>query len=165
MNPRAAGNRWPGKSIWKEILAAVLGGVVTAALIALVPSAFRWIVSPAVPHGAVMAFDLEQCPIGWSHFRAAGGRVVIGAGAHPTPPETTYALGAIGGEEKHTLTLKEIPPHSHTYHWEKDSPHECGLEGCHGHHEGMDSQTSTEGGGKPHENRPPFIALMYCKKN
>lgn len=40
------------------------------------------------------------------------GRVVVGAGQGPGL--SPYGLGQIGGEENHTLTLTEMPAHTHT---------------------------------------------------
>ena len=77
-----------------------------------------------VPSGAVMAFDIrgsgdpDECPDGWSRFRDAGGRVIIGAGSHSQrdmngKPLTNYTKGDNGGEEEHTLATREMPNHSH----------------------------------------------------
>lgn len=84
--------------------------------------------------GAVIAFDRSEdrgggmvggaCPIGWTLFREAGGRVIIGAGAHENTDETGQQISdyrafsddeddATGGAETVTLIEKHIPPHTH----------------------------------------------------
>jgi len=63
-----------------------------------------------VPSGAVIAVDSASCPPGFSTFTPAAGRVLEGAGAGGT---TTYNVGDSGGSDSHTLTLDELPNHTH----------------------------------------------------
>ena len=46
----------------------------------------------------------------WESFMP--GRVLVGAGTADSG--TVYEAGAVGGEEKHTLTTDEMPSHSHS---------------------------------------------------
>jgi hypothetical protein len=153
------------KSFWKEAVAAGIGGLLTAILIATVPSAFKWLVNPAVPRGAVLAFNLDACPFGWSEFKEGGGRFIVGAGDHPNAPIQVYKLGATGGQEKVGLTLEEMPKHSHSYSYLGSRPGGCGLEGCGWEQALVNAETSEKGAGKPHDNLPPYVALTYCVRN
>ena len=68
-----------------------------------------------------------------------------------------------GGEEKHTLTIEEIPSHTHPYMLSTDN-NSCGNGGggeqpCNR----KEGKTNT-GGSKPHNVMPPFIALAYIIK-
>jgi microcystin-dependent protein len=93
------------------------------------------------------------------------GRFVIGATTTYKPPVvsaglSTYSVGDYGGEEVHTLTLGEMPEHSHKYN---GGP----LEGGDGI--GNDwlvgtKNSSVEGGSQPHNNLPPFYALVYIMR-
>ena len=81
-------------------LAALFAPVIQAALLATHPVGSIHIrvdeINPSQLFGGV-----------WERY--AQGRVMIGAdGAHP--------LGAVGGEETHTLTTAEMPTHNH-YIW------------------------------------------------
>lgn len=148
-----------------------------------------WIVVE-LPPGLVVASTIECRDIkggGWSNFDAAGGRFVIGAGAHQqnigvSKSYTAYtAEGApplagweksTGGEEKHLLTIPEMPSHDHA-----NSPHVFLLQSDGNDTIGSDrdyspgepnlhtkGQIKPEGGNQPHNIIPPYVALYYCKK-
>lgn len=86
-----------------------------------------------------------------------------------------YNLGSTGGEETHVLTEEEMPSHKHlTMTGEAESWGE-GINGYLKYDEKvmagkMDSDnnvryyTSNEGGGKPHNNMPPYLAVHIWKK-
>lgn len=148
--------------IAEKVLVGVVGGVITTGILAVAPNTFRWLVRPAVPSGAVVAFD-GACPDGWDPYQIAGGRFVVGAGDHPNGG-TTHKPGATGGEEMHTLKIEELPSHSHPYSSLSSVVGGCGLEGCNSQLQKNDIQTGAIGEGKPHNNMPPYIALTYCKR-
>jgi hypothetical protein len=124
----------------------------------------------AVPKGAVMAFNLEMCPNGWSPFSGLSGRVIVGSGKAGTLSERK--LGDQGGEEKHLLSLEEIPSHNHLnggYQYllsidghvtvgsiDSNPPSEPNL--------GSAAQMSAAGGGQGHNVMQPFHVLTYCER-
>jgi len=136
-----------------------------------------------VPSGAVMAFNLSSCPSGWSAFTAARGRAVVGSGSGSGL--TTRSLGSTFGEENHTLTVSEIPAHSHRLYVDNssrpsgyDRNASFGTDGQNVAVAGEDYgqayiSTNTDsrrlientGGGNAHNNMQPSIALLYCQKN
>ncbi len=141
-----------------------------------------------VPQGAVMAFDLPNgCPHGWSMFERGLSRTIIGAALANTStipnvdandqPLRPHPYQSTGGEEKHTLTVAEIPSHDHGFqilqHSEYLRENNRGYPGT--DTVGRDPQrnnpnwpiryTEAVGGGQPHNTMPPFIALFYCKKD
>jgi len=74
-----------------------------------------------------------------------------------------YALGATGGESLHTLLESEIPSHSHTYippivDVDLEAP---GAPDIAAARLGTQTTTGDTGGGDPHENKPPYIAVTY----
>ena len=76
----------------------------------------------------------------------------------------TYANGSTGGEATHTLTVDELPPHSHTY-LAFDYTVQPASGTITSGHTGYDvSSTSTVGGGQPHNNMPPYLAVYVWKR-
>ena len=122
----------------------------------------------AVPSGAVMAFNLKECPQGWKTIKEAKGRVIVGAGSGNRDQNdnklTNRMVGKTGGEEAHTLTIPEIPSHSHSYQHQANVSGGCGLSGCNSHSTYPSYTTGTTGEGKAHNNMPPFLVLLYCER-
>lgn len=89
-------------------------------------------------------------------------------------------IGATGGEEKVTLTEKQMPKHRHVYTDDTNAEGkypsvELGFpQGVGGVNDGQSSgsstgrgtiyRTSLEGGSESHENRPPYFVLAYIIK-
>jgi len=92
---------------------------------------------------------------------------------------TEYALGDDGGAENVTLEASEIPAHTHPAeaHAKADTATQT-TPTDHYHAEPLRASYHTEedttmaddsvqvlantGGGDPHENRPPYLALRFC---
>ena len=119
-----------------------------------------------MPSGAVMAFDLDQCPAGWSEFKLAKGRTIIGTKGNENGL-TNRNRGDFGGAETHQLTIDEMPNHSHTInlydHYKYDSYNL--VPGSSYNSKRGSTTTQSAGGNKSHNNMPPFVTLLYCKKN
>ena len=89
-------------------------------------------------------------------------RFVVGAGTGGN-----YSPGDTGGANSVTLTVAQIPAHTHTYERTdvginvNDRPWPASNNDC-----DMTTQnTSQTGGGQSHENRPPYYALCYIMKS
>lgn len=134
------------------------------------------------------------CPVGWALFKPAGGRFIIGAGSHPNfdgngEPLDDYRayadnqIDATGGFEQVTLHRDQMPSHDHPAAQVGLLPasgprlrvSDVGTAGSitmpYGFGFSSDVKESAtdrvvdhRGGGKPHENMPPYIALYFCKK-
>ena len=119
----------------------------------------------SVPSGAVMAFDLDTCPAGWTELATAKGKVIVGL---DTGDSDFDLRGEIGGEKTHILTIAEMPSHRHGT--TLDYVGEI-IGGSHARTmiEQYDSSnnvvTNYEGGNQPHNILQPYITLLYCKKN
>ena len=81
----------------------------------------------------------------------------------------TYAPGKTGGEEKHTLSVAEMPSHTHAL--KAPGPSWRLMEGSTNHwpitYSEQDSNRDlirNEGGGAAHNNMPPFLAVYIWKR-
>lgn len=133
------------------------------------------------PAGAVVAFDSTSgCPDGWTEFEPAKSRFIIGAAE--TPPDNVDMNGqqlsarpfrVEGGEEKHSLTLSEMPPHTHSltlnanwgfgkatedFGWSADD----GTVPS-GSNVAKETSQTPAGPVEAHNTMPPFISLYYCR--
>ena len=95
------------------------------------------------------------------------GRVPIGVGtATGSTGATAKTLGQTGGEETHTLTAAEIPPHTHSFfqYLFGGGPTVQTLFG----NGGTPSVNTTDTGagllGLPHNNLQPFVVVNYIIK-
>lgn len=128
-----------------------------------------------IPKGTVAAFDLRQCPTGWSSFDDGAGRVIIGVGEGKDL--TARSPWEKGGKEKVALSVDEMPKHKHgatpTVKGNGFSPKGNTWKGggspsgaYTGHPSPIQLEVAIDDNGKskPHENMPPFIALTLCRK-
>ncbi|MBI5101971.1 MAG: hypothetical protein HZB33_09090 [Nitrospirae bacterium] len=138
-----------------------------------------------VPTGGIMMWSgaVNQIPAGWALCDGNNGtpnlmdKFIVGAGGG-------YAVGATGGEATHTLTVNEMPSHSHPISSVGDHTHsfpvyDTSSSGPYAHAattiSGKGNQTTNaagahthtidpSGGGLPHNNLPPYYALAYIMK-
>jgi len=106
------------------------------------------------------------------------GRFILGAnseyadGHHANSSYTTHAPGASGGSEKVTLSPDEMPSHYHQYYGDdqvsiidtvKNYVDAAGYDADSSDKGGKSKRFRTDsvGGGKAHDNMPPFYALCY----
>lgn len=84
----------------------------------------------------------------------------------------TYSNGSTGGEAEHTLTIDEMPSHNHTSNgtW---ILHDAGTwasrastnQGTYDTPFASSAMTwSSNGGDKPHNNMPPYLAVYVWKR-
>lgn len=125
-----------------------------------------WIPLPNnIPIGAIMLWGAGTIPNGWAECNGQTvkgfttpnlrGRFVVGAGTS----DITYNLNATGGTSTVTLTLDQIPAHSHTIPGRTGGGPTGGIDFPSSTVSNV--STSSAGGGQAHENRPPFYVLRY----
>ena len=134
----------------------------------------------ALPKGAILMWsgNPAQLPAGWRLCDGTNdtpnlkGRLIVGY----DPNDVEYNnINKTGGEKAHTLTVSEMPAHSHSGKkdsWRLSLKVTGGIGGTHGlaaaanrgttHFDHQHSfTTAPQGGGAAHENRPPYYVLAY----
>ena len=117
---------------------------------------------------------MSDIPPNWRLCDGAGGtpdlrgRFVVGIGG-----SGDYRVDAIGGADTVTLTVAQMPKHSHVL-WGRSSGYALAHNNSHevityatkdwGSWAERINDTTGAGGGKAHENRPPFYALCYIMR-
>lgn len=85
---------------------------------------------------------------------------LIGAG-------DTYQVGETGGEATHTLTIDEIPSHTHTYQttaWVNKTGDIVDHSNAEYIDYEIDRKTQATGGSQPHNNLPPYLAVYMWQR-
>lgn len=83
---------------------------------------------------------------------------------------STYTAGSVGGEATHTLTVGEMPSHSHAIGYRYNTNVTSGSTGNWvvdpGTIQGYSSGTAIQntGGGAAHNNMPPYLAVYMWKR-
>lgn len=87
-------------------------------------------------------------------------RFLLGAG-------NTYSNGATGGEATHTLTIDEMPSHSHNYFVDTSSGNKSGVSISSIQYDKGDitwASTYDRGGSQAHNNMPPYLVVYMWKR-
>lgn len=129
--------------------------------------------SGGVPVGSIIIWSgaAADIPSGWALCDGQDGRpdlrdkFVLGGGG-------THTVGSTGGEETHTLTVEEMPEHSHILPKRADvSSDPLGSAPTYdtfNHHDpgtlNNQPQTNSSGNSQPHNNMPPYYTLCYIIK-
>lgn len=115
-----------------------------------------------IPVGLICMWSGTTVPSGWHLCDGTNGtpdlrnRFIVGSGDE-------YTVGDTGGEKAHTLTIDEMPKHTHSYSGTSSTIYP----GSSSYKNIMvpgNKSTASAGGGSAHENRPPYYALAYIMK-
>ena len=128
--------------------------------------------SLSLPRGSIIMWSgtIASIPVGWQLCDGTNGapdlrdRFIVGASQDDGGVTKTFVHGVleqIGGEAMHTLTIDEMPAHTHSYsgHGQWGGRGGDDQAGCM-----KSSVTGSTGGNMPHENCPPFYALAFIIK-
>lgn len=116
----------------------------------------------AYPVGAIYmsVTDANPAALFGGTWERIGGRFLLGA-------DSTYAAGSTGGEAAHTLTVDEMPRHNHEVDNLNASGSATTFMTVQAHDKkgfGGNVQTMYAGGGKAHNNMPPYLAVYMWKR-
>jgi hypothetical protein len=85
-------------------------------------------------------------------------RFLLGSGG-------TYAAGSTGGEATHTLTVEEMPSHTHSINANTNHGVNHGYLSSSGYTSAnYTASTNSTGGSKAHNNMPPYLAVYVWKR-
>lgn len=97
-------------------------------------------------------------------WKAIQGKFLLGANGG------AYKAGTTGGEATHTLTTSEMPSHNHALYYPNAGADDHSAPGNYpdgpsdSTYYAVSSYTSKEGGGKAHNNMPPYLAVYIWKR-
>lgn len=97
-------------------------------------------------------------------WEAIQGKFLLGADSG------AYKAGTTGGEATHTLTTSEMPSHNHAVYYPNAGADDHSAPGNYpdgpsdSTYYAVGSYTSIEGGGKAHNNMPPYLAVYIWKR-
>ena len=77
---------------------------------------------------------------------------------------SNYAAGSTGGEAAHTLTVDEMPSHSHSVPYMPGRDEGVEWVGQSGTAASQTRNTDINGGGAAHNNMPPYMAVYMWKR-
>ena len=134
----------------------------------------------AYPVGSIYLSVNDTNPatlFGGTWERISQGRFLIGAGANEANStdywgqyaagSENFPAGEMGGEPRHTLTVDEMPSHTHAERLEWSNTKGWGVT-SYGNDANavVDAGTTTgaTGGGKPHNNMPPYLVCYMWKR-
>jgi len=129
--------------------------------------------SGVIPVNGIVMWSGSTVPDGWALCDGTHGtpdlrgRFIVGAGQGNGL--SSYTVGGTGGEEKHKLTVEEMPSHRHSYKfkgadinddWENDNE----LYSVSKKYYENTANTEKTGGDNAHENRPPYYVLAFIMR-
>lgn len=111
-----------------------------------------------------LGFDLSTAEkvaayYGFGTWEQVKDKFLLGAG-------DDYEVGSTGGEATHTLSIDEMPSHSHNYGSVRQDA-DPDTSGAHGYKwsDINNSQTTTSAGGnKAHNNMPPYVTVYIWRR-
>ena len=76
---------------------------------------------------------------------------------------SSHKAGSTGGEEKHKLTINEMPAHKHNGHFINLNANGA-FDYAGGGKYAADAPTSSTGGGQAHNNMPPYLSVDMWRR-
>ncbi len=128
-------------------------------------------INSQLPSGAIVIWSgaINVIPVGWALCDGQNGtpdlrdRFVLGAGSN-------YYVGQVGGEEKHALTIEEMPRHNFTTRFQlnivdnSNYTNTLSYPGEGDRNEWREIGSNFLGNDVPHNNMPPYLAFAYIMK-
>ena len=124
--------------------------------------------APAYPVGAIFTTTVAYAnsaavvaAVGGTTWTAFGaGKVLVGVDAGDSDFDTVEETG---GAKTHTLTISEMPAHTHTY-GKSTTSENMSIHDINGLRGAATTNTSSTGGGAAHNNLQPYITVYMWKR-
>ena len=124
--------------------------------------------APAYPVGAIFTTTVAYAnsaavvaAVGGTTWTAFGaGKVLVGVDAGDSDFDTVEETG---GAKTHTLTISEMPAHTHTY-GKSTTSENMSIHDINGLRGAATTNTSSTGGGGAHNNLQPYITVYMWKR-
>ena len=160
---------------WPAVILAAIVGIVVLYAIGLTTVAYNQNGVIAgypfgqnihLPRNAIIMIE-EECRTlpGWIPFKRAFGRIPIGAGTGSDINNVarTFEVQAEDerGEYVHTLSVDEMPAHSHNQRGHVSGTHRCKGD-CYEYSTDGYMVTGTTGSSQAHNNMPPTFTMNFC---
>ena len=133
-----------------------------------------------IPIGTIVMWSNRggaSIPSGWQICDGTNGtpdlrdRFIVGSGSSYAINSTGGSTTAFGSTDSTTLTINQIPAHTHSYTYNQGSSTNGGSCGANVRCSGVGGTTSSVGGGQGHSHTissittiPPYYALAYIQK-
>lgn len=124
---------------------------------------FNEILNLVCPVGKVEIFydnDDHSNYLGFTWQRTGIGKAIVGIDSSDTDFNT---IGATGGEKTHTLTIDEMPSHTHRGKYGTGSGTTAGSS-CNSSHWFSQNYNEETGGDQPHNNMQPYQVFAIWKR-
>ena len=131
-------------------------------------------ITSSIPNGTIVMWTNPIIPVGWAMCDGTNGtpdlrsRYIVGANVSKSSLNsnlTSLNIGDIGGEEFHQLSVAEMPSHSHNKNnFQGGNSGPGDTPNASNYNYPNSSNTGPTGGDNPHNNLPPFYALVYIMK-
>lgn len=135
---------------------------------ALVDLDSRTIVAGQLPVGSIYTNRVDSrnpsIILGYGTWTALPGTVIVGVGTYTdvNGEARVFPANSSGGEYSHTLTINEIPPHTHIMPF---GSNETGGGSTRSSNNFIGNRaTSSAGGGQPHNNIQPYITAYVWER-
>ena len=122
------------------------------------------LLSEAFPINKVeVFFDSEDHShfLGFQWEMISQGKMPIGLNTSDTD---FNSIGKTGGEKEVTLTVDQIPPHSHELYCSGTGGNSSSLQRVTNNGVWDANKTKSTGGGQPHNNMPPYIVMAFWRR-
>ena len=108
-------------------------------------------------------FDAEDHShfLGFQWEMVSQGKMPIGLNTSDTD---FNSIGKTGGEKEVTLTVDQIPPHSHELYCSGTGGNSSSLQRVTNNGVWDANKTKSTGGGQPHNNMPPYIVMAFWRR-
>lgn len=120
----------------------------------------------SIPSGVILMWHgtEDTVPDGWAVCNGENGTPDF-RGVFPLGASTEHPIGETGGSEQVTLTVAQMPEHSHIFTMVNNNtagkahPQGSSLESA-----TAVKDTSSEGSSQPHPNMPPYRSILFIMK-